>query len=442
MSAPVRALLRGVSAAVVATLAWSCAPASPPASAPGHDHAHMQGMEMHAAHGAAGSPDAAAMQAYARCGRLAAGAKVGCYQPAILAVLPGSGVRGAVQALDHLAKMDQDVKREAHVYAHAIGITAYVSAAEVGKTFAQCTPDYQSGCYHGVIQAYFMDPRHGEAAVTPASVNALCRDYRGAEKDRWLQFQCAHGMGHGLTMYYDHDLPRALKGCDLVTDGFEREVCYQGAFMENVVNALMPHHPASALLHGEGHGAMHHGAAAASTGPRYKALDPKDPFYPCNTMPEGYQAPCWQMQTSAILAFNGRDFAAVSRVCGRAPEKWRVTCFVSLGRDVSGETLQDRTEAIRRCGVVDSAYQAWCHVGAATNMLNVTARAEDGLAYCRQVTGAENKSRCYQAIGEQLLVLAGSTSEREQACATSEAGYVATCRIGARLGPAARAGER
>ncbi|MBV9773875.1 MAG: hypothetical protein JO040_07990 [Gemmatimonadetes bacterium] len=446
----VRTLRRGLAAAAVSTLAWSCAPASPPASSPGHDHAHMQGMEM--AH-AAGTPEAEAMRAYGQCGKLPAGAKESCYEPVVLGVLHASGIPGAVQTLDHLAMMDRDVKRDAHVYAHAIGIAAYGAPEEVGKTFAQCTPDYQSGCYHGVIQAYFMDPRRGEA-VTEASVNALCRDYRADEKDRWLQFQCAHGMGHGLTMYYDHDLPRALRGCDLVQSGFEREACYQGAFMENVVNALMPHHPAAALMHGahagmehggmeHDQGAMHHGMAMGeASGPKYKALDPKDPFYPCNTVEDRYQSACWGMQTSAILSFNGQNVAETAGLCDRAPEKWRVTCFISLGRDVSGQTLQNRTEAIRKCALADTTYQPWCHVGAATNMLNVTAKAEDGLAYCREVAGEANKSRCYQAVGEQLLVLVGNVPGREQACATAEAGYVDVCRKGARLAAQAQASAK
>jgi hypothetical protein len=352
-----------------------------------------------------------------------------------------------MEALNGVAERDRDVRRDAHVYAHGIGIAAFGGPDSVGTVFARCTPEHQSGCYHGVVQAYFIDARRSGGEVTAEAANALCRDYRAGEGtpgDRWLQFQCAHGMGHGLVMFHGHDLPTALRGCDLLASDFERETCYQGAFMENVVNALMPHHPASALAHGGGgehdaHGGAHAGHGTEAATAPFRALDPDDLLYPCSAVEERYWSACYSMQTSAILHHTGRDVARTAAECLRAPERMRSTCFVSLGRDISGITVQDRAASRRQCALVpDAADRSWCHVGAATNMLNVTARVEDGIAYCRELPATEDKTRCYELVGSQLLVLAPTEPEREAACRSAEDAFVEACRRGARLVAAGR----
>lgn len=445
MRSPVRSVQRALLPLLVTAAAWACAPAAPPASAPADGHGH----HPHEGAAPAGTPEQAAAEAARRCGRLGAQRKQACYDEVLLATLRSRGVRPAMETLNAVVARDRDAARDAHVYAHGIGIAAFAAADRVGETFAACTPEHQSGCYHGVVQAYFVDARRAGGELDAATVNALCRDWRpgeGAAGDRWLQFQCAHGMGHGLVMFHGHDLPTALKGCDLLQSDFERETCYQGAFMENVVNAIMPHHPASAAAHegghaghGDGHGAHgHHGAAHASA-PAFRALDPDDLLYPCSAVEERYWSACYSMQTSAILHHTRQDVARTARECLRVPERMRTTCFISLGRDISGMTTQDRAGSRERCALVpDASDRAWCHVGAATNMLNVTARAEDGLAYCRELPPAEDKARCYEYVGGQLLVLASGAPAREEACRGAEPGYVDACRRGAGLAAAGR----
>ena len=72
-------------------------------------------------------------------------------------------------ALSILAKRDTDVADDGHVYAHGIGIAAYRDPQTVGETFSRCTAEFQSGCYHGVIQAYFALPMLMMNVVTTAS---------------------------------------------------------------------------------------------------------------------------------------------------------------------------------------------------------------------------------------------------------------------------------
>jgi hypothetical protein len=462
--------LRTPLAGIILVLASACV--RPPALAPLPD----------------GAPPAqvrsAALQGECRGARV----KMDCYSEALLEVLQQEGVAQAMETLEFLSERDPNVKREGHMYAHAIGLAASPSPQQVGETFRDCRPSFQSGCYHGVIQSYFSAVSATGQQVDGQAVNALCADYRANGSDRWLLFQCVHGMGHGLTALHEHHLPSALQGCDLLTDSWEREGCYGGVFMESIVQATVPHH-AVGRPHAEGHAAaaapsaaggdphaahaahaqaaaeqpMHdhagqpgaaaadahagHGAAvdhsahaAAGAAPAaamnhepFPPLDRSEPLYPCSVLDARYLVACYQMQTSAILFYNGGDVAATAKACDGAPELYRGACYLSLGRDVSALTNQDHGAARSACGTGDPRFQVWCHIGYVKNLVDLTADPADALAYCRGTAGAELKQACYHAIGEEIWVLTSDRQRGEQWCSMAEPGHQDHCRRGAGL---------
>jgi hypothetical protein len=386
---------------------------------------------------AAPSPAETAAAVAKRCGSSDQGKEQQCY----IATLEGrldSGPAPALDLLGQLAAIDPDVRRDGHMYAHRIGIGALKRPADVGTVFASCSPAWQSGCYHGVIQSYFLLTQKAGGAIDGASADALCGDYRGSRAD--LLFQCTHGMGHGLVMLHGYDLPKALTGCDLLSRPFEQEMCHAGAFMENVVNATHPHaggpeaekkaagggHAAHGAGHGEapgGHGG-HHAAAAAAP---FKALDPADLHYPCSAMGERYLIGCYTIQTSAMLHHAKGDFAKVAGECGRAPEKARATCFLSFGRDVSTVALGKDAEAIRLCGLADASFRPVCNRGVVESIVNMNADPSEGIPYCKAVPEADGKSACYAAIGLQALVLPDGEAKRTAACRLAEESMRGAC---------------
>lgn len=386
--------------------------------------------------------------AYEACDGLAWEEREGCYETRILDELAQAGIGAALEMLETLAAADVTVRAQSHVYTHAIGISAYSPERPFADVFSECTELFQSGCYHGVVQAYFIAT--GEPSAE--RVVGLCEPYEADPGDRWLLFQCLHGLGHGLTMYYDHHLLMALEGCDQLTTRWNRDSCYGGAFMENVVNVIDPHHPASDLVSdgtamedgsGEtaeapdhGAGAHDHGAMAMAEGMAegiepFEPLRADDAHYPCSILDERYLTSCYLMQTSAMLWHNHGDIADAASSCLEAPDGWRDDCFVSLGRDISGRTLLDERDARRECQKSPEDYRDWCYVGVVKNFVDVTARTEAGFAFCR---GVEDwaKPRCHQAMGEELYSLYADEAGRREACEASETEELAAeCRRGA-----------
>src|SRR5574341_806544 len=352
------------------------------------------------------------------CGHRDAADKMTCYRQAFAERLAAGGVADAVATLELVAAVDPDVARDGHVYAHGLGIDAYGRFHDVAGPFLACGNELASGCRHGVIQAYLEARQH----VSAADLNALCRPFESRLTSNWLLYQCLHGLGHGITMFYDHDLPRALGSCDSLAGAWERESCYSGAFMESIVNATAPHHPASELAAG-----MHH-----HTGVAFQALDPADPLYPCSIMARRYLYACYLVQTAAILQLNHGDIAAAARTCDRAPPKLLRVCYQSLGRDITSFVNRNTRETTRLCALASATGRPWCYAGAVKSIVDWTATTDSGFAFCRGLGPDPGRDTCYRALGEQVGALIWSGPERALQCERAgDRETVAACRVGA-----------
>ncbi|HUO52348.1 MAG TPA: hypothetical protein VMT93_07515 [Gemmatimonadaceae bacterium] len=370
-----------------------------------------------------GDPGKAAARAAGRCAGLAGTDARDCYERFLVPIARARGPKAALDALTRLTALDHGVLVIAHDYAHAIGVASYLAHPDVARIFPECSVDFQSGCYHGVIQAYFM--RRG--ADDSASVRALCVPFIADGAYGWLRFQCAHGMGHGLTMLLDHDLPAALAKCDYLADGWDRESCYGGAFMENVVSASQPAHDMGL---GHGHDMM---PGMRMDGPKFKQVDRTDPTYPCSVLADRYQAACWENQASVIEFITDWNVARAAAGCDRAPSKFVRWCYIGLGTDFNGKALSDPAQALAMCDRTNATWREWCYVGAAKNLVEVGAQPAAGMRFCALVTRAPWKMRCYEGLGEEISSVTDVTTERERYCRESEAPYVEACRYGARV---------
>lgn len=414
--------------------------------------------------GASGGPAPAAWSAQSPAGEIAAWARQGCrraeggknpcMERTLVGLIGQAGVAKGMEVLDTLLRVDADVRQNGHELAHAVGIAAYRSPETMAAAFAACPATQGAGCHHGVVQGYFLALlREGRLPGTP-ELDAVCAPHRAT---LFLYGQCGHGMGHGLMAVHGNHVPRSLAACDQASDPYLREACWGGIFMENIVLVTHPHHTteghaaagqAEGGAAGGAHGGEHaHGGDAAAHGTAHgawKALDPDDPLYPCNAVAPVYQPSCYVMQTGAILHFNRGNVDATARACEGAPQAMRPICFGSLGRDVIAIADQDHARSIQLCARADARAGGnggtWCRVGAVQNLVNLAADAEEGMRFCRLVTGEGDKSACYRAVGEVLLTLAPAETARGTWCARAEPGFAAACRAGARLADSAGAG--
>ena len=262
-----RRTLRVALAACAALLAGACAPSAAPSAGPGPAaQADSPATALSPAQWSAQS-SAAEIATWARQGcRRAPGGKDACIERTLVGLIDQAGIAKSMEVLDTLVVVDGDVRLNAHALAHGLGISAYRTPETLARTFAGCPPSQMSGCYHGVIQGYFLSLASQGKEVGAAELDGLCEPHRSS---MFLYFQCAHGMGHGLMAVHQNHLPMALEACDLASEDFIEKSCYGGVFMENIVNVTHPHHTAAghAGTQGDAHGAHGAGGQQAAADP-------------------------------------------------------------------------------------------------------------------------------------------------------------------------------
>ncbi len=347
-------------------------------------------------------------QLWGQCGGQPQAQKQQCYHAGLEKILRTQGTEHALATLDALTRKDPAVLRDAHPYTHHLGRASFAYYKDVAEAFAHCRETFWSGCYHGVLESYL----RSLPEVRADTIAAVCTREIDAWQSTFLQYQCLHGLGHGLALYFDYQLPSALEGCDALASPWERESCYSGVFMENVVAFLQPHST---------HQDHHHAERPRSL------LRPEDPLYPCTTVDEPYQRACYRMQSSAILIFSQHDFAKAFRVCADAPAAFVSVCYESLGRDASGFTLRDAEKTMSLCRQGSLEQATACLVGAVKDFILTHADPQRGLAFCRWLDDASKKA-CYAATGEVLLSLYPDNQQRARSCAQAETEYVDVCK--------------
>ena len=138
-------------------------------------------------------------------------------------------------------------------------------------------------------------------------------------------------------------------------------------------------------------GMEHHSGSPDPMKITFKMRDSVDALYPCSIVDTMYQFSCYQLQGGLILARVCNDFLKATEECDGAPPLGRSQCYVSLGTNASGITVQNTPKAIAYCSHGDPGYQPFCFVGAVKNYIDVTAKPDDGIKFCQAVPTGANR---------------------------------------------------
>src|SRR5581483_6981523 len=120
-----------------------------------------------------------------------------------------------------------------HFPAHRAGHFAYQLYGQ--HAFESCPAECQSGCYHGIMEEFFVEEGTTDAVN---KIQNLC----DVISNSFFKQQCVHGLGHGIMAWTDYNLPEALAICDSLKYSHEEDTadsCATGVFMENIVGAIV-----------------------------------------------------------------------------------------------------------------------------------------------------------------------------------------------------------
>jgi hypothetical protein len=278
-----------------------------------------------------------------------------CFQKHYQAIIATANVADAFTDLKAAYEKSSFVKGHCHQLVHVIGRAAAEKFGDVARAYDQGDDFCWSGYYHGVMEAILA--KIGYLNIR-SQISTICKSMGEKERYSFFHYNCVHGLGHGVMLVHRNELFDALGTCDNLGDRWERESCYSGVFMENIMAGSNPDHAT-------------------------KYLKKDDLMYPCNAVKEQYKQQCYLMQTSHALQSNGYDFLAVFMLCDTVEGAFRATCFESLGRDASGHTVSDpvRTRDICMLGSNFDARNR-CFAGAVKDFIGYTRSLERGQKLC------------------------------------------------------------
>ena len=309
-----------------------------------------------------------------------------CYEQAFGNLAYYKGPKVALETFVRGMQTNQNVRADCHLIAHSIGAGSYVRYGEPGKAFVaagQLAMTCSSGFYHGVLQRAL----HGvQSGGLTGVARRLCSS-PVVKKNYFVLSQCVHGLGHGLMIYTGYDLPRSLKTCHRLMTSFDQLTCTGGVFMENFTTSMSIRSP---------------------------WLKASDPLFPCNVVAKRDKLYCYLQVTSHLLDVTGGNWQQTVRWCRRVETGFVVLCFQSLGRDISGRTLQNPSEIVRLCALAGNMDRE-CIYGAARDITNMDANAKRSAPFCGSVP-LGIRTYCFRGIGTIVGALHVYGEQRKAEC--------------------------
>ena len=254
-----------------------------------------------------------------------------------------SGVAGAFSELRAQYAADASVRTNCHPLTHVIGRAAGEKLATVSAAYAEGDEFCWSGYYHGVMEAMLSKTQPDEVVT---QINTICNDIQVTKPYSFDHYNCVHGLGHGIMLISHHELFESLEACDNLGNSWERESCYGGVFMENVMAEINPGHSTKYIIADQ-------------------------PLYPCTAVKDTYKQQCYLMQTSQALTSLGGDFTKVFNLCGGIEPQYQATCYQSLGRDASGRSVSNIAQTRQTCLLgQDAVAKSNCIIGAVKDFIS------------------------------------------------------------------------
>ncbi len=296
-----------------------------------------------------------------------------CYESYFNTITDTHGAKTTLTKLDELRQKDSYLQTQCHPLIHSIGRHAYKFYGSVSEASKYATEICWSGYYHGIMEAYMAQFNDTELM---AKMDSIC-----TPTDKPYSFDyynCLHGLGHGVTIRFENDIFKALPFCKAITKDWERQSCYSGVFMQNIVVDGFTHQSIN--------------------------IRADDPIYPCDAVEHDQKQPCYLMVTSNVLKTVNYDYTKAFAACDKVESEFVPTCYQSMGRDISGNTLLDTPKSIAYCAIGQTKYQPMCITGAVKNDVFNDRNTVKANELCAAVNQAL-KAPCEQAKSEAASTL-------------------------------------
>lgn len=286
-----------------------------------------------------------------------------------------------------------------HAQAHHLGGFLFKYTNDL-KTSLSLTDSRCGGAvFHGILQAFFEESNLNSIPIDEINPKKICSSVSDIfSQDR---YECLHGLGHGLTVFYDYDVFKAVKHCGELVEDWEVDTCSNGVFMENIDSYLS-----------EDQG----------------MFENDNIFYPCNKINPKYAPACYHHQNTFMLVKNNYSISDTFSDCDNiAPQEYVKYCYRGMGRqlapvsssiEIPVDPKKNFSQSIGICTKGQTQFQENCLMGMLRVVIDQDS-LEKGFAYCKFYP-EQFKHNCYSLLGVWIQMIYESSNAQTNQCSQAE----------------------
>jgi hypothetical protein len=260
----------------------------------------------------------------------------------------------------------EGVQRSCHPLVHSIGQAAYNKYKSFAEALSYKDGICNSGYLHGVIESHFLNSTN-----LFETINSTCSSYN---PEKFVGWECFHGIGHGLMYFTSNNLPYSLSYCGDFLNEKAKLACSNGVFMENF-NTDRKIHPSN-------------------------FLKTEDPFYPCQEQRVEFKSECYLYPPVYHLSINNNDYQKTFTWCQSAEEGFKSTCLAGAGAQMMKENLKSPKFAEEFCMKLSDLDKTACLHGAVFYYMNHFGGIEEAEVMCRELETL-NRLSCGTLVSEK-----------------------------------------
>jgi len=309
------------------------------------------------------------------------------------------GQLALISEFNEIISVLEDNMTYCHAPAHHLGKFLYGHIGDLRTAISVVDSRCGGAIYHGILENFFTIAMLDFTNLDEIKPSTICPIIDNEfSRDR---YECLHGLGHGLTVFYGYDIFEAIKHCGDFSYGWEMNSCSNGVFMENIVRYL-------AL--GDG------------------TFDEDDIFYPCNKMDPKYAPACYHHQNTFILVQNNYSIPDSFDDCDKIiPQEFVKYCYRGMGRQLAPvsssieipiEPMVKFSRALEICQNGQTQFQTNCLTGLVRVIIDQES-LDKGFEYCKFFP-EQFKYDCYNLLGVWIQMSYDSKNDQSEQCSKAE----------------------
>lgn len=246
----------------------------------------------------------------------------------LITLMKQKGMKDTFAYVSNKMATDPSFAKDCHPLLHGLGDAAYIYYGGYSQAIKYQNEICNSGYTHGVLEEYLTKTPDINQAITIACGSRSAEDF--------AQWQCFHGIGHGIMLASNKNVTPAIKLCESLLSKFSVNACVNGVFMEHFV-----------VIDHDGN---------------IPTIDPTS-LNDCLNQNYIYKGTCYLYAPTAYLTLHNAQYMAALKWCNGAEESYIATCTEGVGSQSMKDNINNPAVSRQVCQNADEKYRTYCVSG-------------------------------------------------------------------------------